>query len=233
MGDTVNELENLITHLNGIRERHGEDAWRRACTDVARTLLSQGGKSETFARGAFKDIVDFDSLDRELEAMRAQGAPEGAASQNAMMQALASQVPHLRTQAQFNAIMVMFDSVRVLADAIFALDKPREAEARQAFDKAVEVAQKVTEISEQLREVPEAATSAAADEFKSPPKQFGEYDTHKALMGELAKITSLSDLQDWYGRSRDKMDRVVSQTLRNTLFDAIRVRKEQLRGQPS
>jgi hypothetical protein len=138
---------------------------------------------------------------------------------------LQQQFPNLKSQAQFNAFQASFEAFRGVLNAIFSESLLAEKESLDALGKAFDVAKQATKITHQLEDVPEAATSRAAEEFKQPPAEFGEYDEQRKLMTELAHIENLKDLTDWYKTNRVRIDKVRSQSLRNVLLDAIRERK--------
>jgi len=140
-------------------------------------------------------------------------------------QALKQQLPSLKSQAQFTAFQAAFEAFRTVMNAIFSGNKLTEKEGLDALGKAFDVSHKMTEMTNKLEEIPEAATSKAAEEFKQPPAEFGEYDEQRKLMTELAHIENLKDLTDWYRTNRVRIDRVRSSSLRNPLLDAIRERK--------
>ena len=213
--DAMN-LEALLNHLKSIREKHGDEAYTQAARSVAAQFLAQGGQMEVFAREAFKDVVDFDTLEAEKAQMPAD---------NPILSAIRQQVPGIKTQAQFNVFMAAFDALRVTMDAIFQGNPSNETRGRDALMAALNTAHKVTEVTEKLKDIPEAAVSRAAAEFKDPPKQFTEVSEQKALLDELQGITSLADLNAWYVDKSDRISRVYSQSLRNALFDAIRDKK--------
>lgn len=139
--------------------------------------------------------------------------------------ALQQQLPALKSQAQFTAFQASFEAFRGVMNAIFGGNALAEKEALDALGKSFDVAKKVTEVTNKLEEIPEAATSKAAEEFKQPPAEFGEYDEQRKLMTELAHIENARDLADWYKTNRARIDRVRSPSLRNPLLDAIRERK--------
>jgi hypothetical protein len=83
-------------------------------------------------------------------------------------------------------------------------------------------------ITEKLKEIPDEAKSDAAKEFTAPAKELHEYDEHRKLVFELSSITNLEALQAWYTENRQRIDQVVSQNLRNELFDTIRELRSKL-----
>jgi hypothetical protein len=149
-----------------------------------------------------------------------------------MMEALKAQVPGLQTQAQLNAFMAAFDALRLHLGHIFSsAPADQKTQSYAALLSSLDVAQKVTDVVERLREVPEAAQAGgAASQFVDPPKQFGEYDTQKQLMMELETIGTYENLATWYEANRKRIDEVVSPPLRNALLDAIRTKRNALKG---
>lgn len=150
-----------------------------------------------------------------------------------MAEALRAQMPSLKTQAQFTAFMISFDTFRHLMDAIFSGDKQREEKAREAFDKSLEAAKSVTDLGNKFQEVPPEHRSKASEAFTAPPAEFHEYDVQKKLLLELEGLNTLEALNDWYQKTRGERDRVVSQPLRNALIDSIRSKRLALEPTPT
>lgn len=151
--------------------------------------------------------------------------PTDSDTSRIMAEALRAQMPGLKTQAQFTAFMIGFDSFRLLMDAVFTRNPEREAQARDAFEKALLAARQATDISEKFQEIPTESRTAASNPFTQPPQQFFEYDIHKKLMAELENIDSAEKLTAWYQANKEDRDRIISQTLRNTLIDSIRAKR--------
>jgi hypothetical protein len=215
----VSQLDILIARLEDIRSKYGDDAYKQAATSVASQFVAQGGEMEKAAREAFKDVVDFNALDAQKAQMPVD---------NPILAAIQQQVPGIKSQAQFNVFMAAFDALRLTMDAIFTDNPGGYDDGRKALEAAFEAARKATQITMKLADSPEAATSKAAAEFKTPPRQFTEASEQKALLEELATFTDLDSLNKWYAESRERIERVVSQSLRNQLFDAIRLKKDNL-----
>jgi len=146
-----------------------------------------------------------------------------------MIKALQAQMPGLKTQAQFNVFMLAFDALRVQLDAIFIGDSNREEQGREALNKALDAARQVTDLGNKFQEVPEAAKTAS-NPFVRPPDNAMEYDTQKKLLSELHGIATTPGLQEWYERTKTERDSISSQTLRNILIDAIREKRQSLKG---
>ena len=142
-----------------------------------------------------------------------------------MAQALKQSMPHLNTQAQSTAFMISFDSFRLLCDAIFSGDPASEASTREIFDKSLDQMRTATVLTEKFKEIPEEERGPAANQFVNPPTEFGEYDLQKKLMVDLTVITTTDELNSWYAETKEDREKVVSQSLRNILFDAIRDKK--------
>ena len=149
-------------------------------------------------------------------------------SDDMMLAAIKAQVPNLRTQAQFNAFMSCFDALKTTLNAYYGGENASAELAREALNKGLDMAKQISEMAEKLEEMPDEVKSDAAKEFTAPAKELHEYDVHRELVAELSSLTSQEALQDWYQGHRDQMDRVVSQKLRNELFDAIRAKRSEL-----
>ena len=143
-----------------------------------------------------------------------------------MAQAMKQSMPELKTQVQFTAFMAGFDAFRLLCNSIFASDQALEQQSLEALEKALESMRVATKLSNQLKEIPENERSPSANQFVEAPLQFVEYDIQKKLLLELNHLTSIDDLNTWYLRTKDERERVVSQSLRNILFDEIRNRRD-------
>jgi len=148
-----------------------------------------------------------------------------------VLEAMRTQVPALRTQAQYNAFMAAFDAFRFKMNSIFAGDSAKEAEATKALDSGFDVARKMTEIIAKIQEVPEIAQGPNASMFTQPPAQLQEHDIQRALLSELGQCETLEELTDWYSATptKERRDKIVSQQLRNVFFDAVRTKQEELK----
>lgn len=234
-------LGKFVVEMNRIRREHGEEAYREAAKNAAKMAMARGGKAELFMRGALKDVVDFDAIKREREAEFAPPPrepeppkpppPTPLPADEAMAKAIMGQIPGCETQAQFNAMLACFDALRLLLAAIFINNKESGVRAKEALDRALMVAVTATDIAGKLKDVPEAAMGPGAEEFKEPPKQFHEHDIQRSLLAELATVTALDALNAWYQTNRTRMDQVVSPSLRNVLFDAIKTKKAEIKQQ--
>ena len=151
-------------------------------------------------------------------------------SDNLFFQALQSQIPNLKTQAQLNAFMASFDALRLVLDATFAGDTLAAETAKGALMQALDVAEKVTTIGQSLRDVPEAAVGPQASQFVQPPQQFHEHDVQRELLAQLSRIPDKATLEEWYTATKSRRDTIVSASLRNVLYDAIRDKRNSFLG---
>jgi hypothetical protein len=144
-----------------------------------------------------------------------------------LLEALKAQVPGIKTQAQLNAFLAAFDSLRLVVSCIFNGDEKGEENALLVLKQTLDLAKKVTDLSNKYAEVPEAA-QGVSNSFTQAPNNLGEYDTQKRLLTELEEVKDLSQLTEWYARTKDDREKVVSQVMRNVLLDAIRAKKMSL-----
>lgn len=142
-----------------------------------------------------------------------------------MLEAIRASIPSLKTQAQFTAFTLGFDALRLTFDAIFSQNESREKQALATLEQAFDVARKSTDLAKKFEEVPSESRGPASNPFTSPPSEFHEYDTQKRLMLELESINTLSTLTEWYETNKADRDRIVTQSLRNILIDAIRQKR--------
>jgi len=145
-----------------------------------------------------------------------------------MFQAMRAMMPGLKTQGQLNIFMMAFDALKDTMNGAFDGNDALMTRGKLAIDKSIEAAVKSVEFTEKLKEIPEDQRSPEAAAFVDEAKELHEYDIHKTLMRELESIDALSALNEWYDGRRARLDRVVTQGLRNTLFDAIRVKRNVL-----
>lgn len=212
----------LLLHFQKIRQEQGEAAYEKARHDFAVAMVMKE-HGEEYVKNLWPDL-DIEALKEEAKTRFPQ-PPGGSSPEEAVLNAMRQQIPNLRTQAQFNVFMTSFDALRHTLNSAFGRDRTGFEKGTAALVKALDSAFTISEVVEKLRENPDAALSAAASEFKDPPKEFGEYDLQRGLLAELSNLGSLGALNQWYEASKPKIDRIVSQTLRNELFDAIRQKK--------
>jgi hypothetical protein len=161
-----------------------------------------------------------------VNSMKTESLPNNAT--NIMAQAMKQSMPELKTQVQFTAFMAGFDSFRLLCNSIFSRDLTLESQALEALEKSLEAMRISTKLSNQFQEIPAEDRSPSSAQFVETPLQFSEYDTQKKLLLELDRLTSTEELNAWYPKTKDEREKVVSQSLRNILFDQIRIKRDEL-----
>lgn len=218
-------MTDLMSHFEKIRKEQGEEAYQKARKDFAVAMVMKD-RGEEYVKNAFPDL-NIEALREEARTKFPQ-PPGGGTPEEAVLHAMRQQIPNMKTQAQFNIFMASFDAMRHTLNAAFGTDKTGFEKGKEAVIKALNSAFTISEVVEKLKENPEAATSKVAAEFKDPPKEFAEYDVQRGLLAEVPGLETLAELNRWYEKNKPQIDRVVSQTLRNELFDAIRAKKAAL-----
>ena len=237
----MDKFTEMLQRFAKIREEQGEAAFEAAVSEYANKAIESGDTSfipgmtdAAFgefqkAQEAYRAAQEEAKPQREAVAENMKNARRTEAEMDqGFLRVIQKSIPAMKSQAQFNAFMASFEALRGVMNAIFARDEKTERELLDALAKSIDAARKMTDITERLREVPEAAESKLADEFKNPPRQFGEYDLQRGLLSELAQVDSLEALQRWWAENRRRIDDVVSPSLRNPLIDAVRAKKEAL-----
>ena len=135
-------------------------------------------------------------------------------------------VPHLRTQAQMDILEAALEAVLQYHDCVYGNNLDGAERLRPLIDKTLDLPILASSIGSKLEGEPEAATSEAAQSFKS--EAFEEVQIQHGLLAELEELASSSELAQWYSNSRADRDKVVSQSLRDELYDAIRDKKKDL-----
>lgn len=212
-------------HLRTFRELHGEEAWKAEVRRLAIAGIRKGAKHETFWQDLTKDLdwLNWDELKAQAVSEQVTHDPE-----QMMAEMLRRQMPNIKTQAQYDAVVGALDGVRLVVNAILDGDKAKEADARRALELSFKAVSSATEITNKLEDSPEAATSKAAEQFKQPPAQFQEREVLDKLLAELAGLTSQDALNAWYASTKNERDRIVTQSLRNQLLDQVRAAKLKL-----
>jgi hypothetical protein len=212
--------DDILSHLNRVREEQGEDAYKTHVRALARNLVRTEQGKEWIQRH-FPEL-DLDEL-VETSAQPAMGP-------KAMMDLLKTQIPGCRSQGQFDAILLLTEALQMALSAYCGTDAEAQSRAKERLLQTLDMLARASRLTQQLEDVPEAATSEAAQAFKEPPKQFAEQDLQRGLLTTLAEIKSASELNAWYADSATKeaISRIVTQTLRNELFDHIRNKRKEL-----
>jgi hypothetical protein len=225
-------MEAMLSHLQKIKTDHGDEAYEKARQDVALQIILKP-KGEEYVKNVFPDIDIEELKATALEAVKM--APPAELDQNAppeqvMLQMLREQIPNLQSEAQFKIFMAAFDALRATLNACFGNDTEAAKLGREALNKVLDTAGVLYDMAEKLKDMPDDVKSDIAKEFDTPAKEFHEFGDQSRLLTELEATEDLNALKKWYEARRGAMDRIVSQDLRNKLFDAIRQRRNDLTG---
>jgi hypothetical protein len=225
------KIDEILAQLEQVRKTKGEEVYAKAKRDLALSVILNGN-GEAFVKNAFPDL-DIAELKKEATELRKQQpafqTESGGLSPEAMMmQMLKQQVPSIRTQMHLNTFIGAFDALRVTIDGYYTGNIEQALKAREALDKALDMARDVKMVVERLEEIPEADRSPQARASTAEPKQFLEYDHQKTLLLELGRITSRVSLEAWYTETKPVRDLITDQKLRNELHDAIRAKRNDL-----
>jgi hypothetical protein len=235
------KLEQMVETLQRIRRDHGDENFQAALRGLFRDLLWKKD-GDAYIERLLQALgrpegIDLDSLkakareDWEKMSGGGAGAPGSSAgtptSPAAVVEAAIKQaIPNCKTQAHFDLILNAWQALQVYVNAAYGFDRETAAKAREGLNRLLDLAPQLAATHEKLADNPEATTNR---DFVDPPKQMTEAETQKRLLLELEKLTSLEDLAGWYARSRWMIDdSIVSQKLRDELFDSIRAKKAAL-----
>lgn len=233
------KLEDMVNHLQRLKETQGEDSYKGALQALAKHLLAGDGTTPFLNQllEALKDTsLDMEALKTEAAEIRKkrEEAQEQAEKVNAatgqdmnqvMMDSIRQQLPNLKTQAQFDLVISTFEAITLYLNACYGKDTASAVRLREGINKALDLAPKLGEATEKLSDNPEATTNT---DFVEPPKQYTEASSQERLLEELESIDSEASLQEWYAENKSVMDGIVSQNLRNKLFDAIRDKRKEV-----
>jgi hypothetical protein len=209
-------------HLQNFRELHGEEAWKSEVRRLALAGIRTSPQHEAYWRDLTKDFdwLNWDELKAQATSETIPRSPD-----QMMAELLRKQMPGIKSQAQYDAVLGALDAVRLVVNAILERDRFKEAEGRKALELAFHAVDKTTDATIKLEDSPEAASSPASAVFKAPPAQYHESGILDRLMGELSGLETQDDLTVWYAATKSDRDSIVTQSLRNTLMDAIRAKK--------
>lgn len=223
-------LDQVVSHLQKVRADHGDEHYHAALKGLFRDLISKDGGSQYIALLLEKlgeTDFDLDGLKSELLGAERKGVASKPTETplSVIEQAIRQGMPHCKTKAHFDLVIQASEALRVYLDAAFALDGTTASKAREGLTKLLDLAPQLAEVAQKLEDHPEATTNR---DFIDPPPEASEVSRQQALLAELAPITERSVLDHWYSLSKERMNGVVSQRLRDELFDAIRAKKHAL-----
>lgn len=244
------DLDQVISHLQKVRAQHGDEHYHAALKGLFRDLILKEGGAQYITKLLEKlgeTSLDVDSLRQELlepmlASVRAAGinvddlevpkdvAPSKASqpatvSARIIEQTIQQGMPNCKTKAHFDLVMQASETLRVYLDAAFGFDMVTANKARVGLLQLLDLAPQVASVAQKLEEHPEATTNK---DYVEPPAYLSEGPAQQALLGELANINDRAVLDHWYVASKARLDGIVSQRLRDELFDAIRAKKHAL-----
>ena len=211
-------------YLQQFLVNNGEEAWKGEVQRLAVSALRTGSeKHEEFWRDLTKEYtwLDWGQLEQQVQ-------PDAPSPDRLIAEALKSQMPGIKSQAQYDAVVGALEATKLVINALLTGNRPGRQEARAALETAFEAVEKATELTDQLLDSPEAATSDAARQFKETPAQYQEADLCAELLQELPLLNDIDDLSRWYAATKARRDKITTQSLRNEMMDAIRARRNGL-----
>jgi len=216
-------------YLEQFRKTMGEAAWKDEVKRLAVQAIKTGPRHKEFwkelTKGENYAWLDWEALEKEAESLP---EPEKKDPEAVMADLLKGQMPDIKSQGQYDAVVGAMDALKLVLNAILAQDTSAEKEAQKALEMALTATRQATELTDKLEDVPEAATSEAAEAFKKPPAEFQEYEIQRRLLADLNRIENMENLNEWYAETKELRDKIVTQKLRNALLDGIRAKKHSL-----
>lgn len=204
----------LLQLLERIRTEQGEPAYQNARKAFVLKQIGRPGAEETL-REWFPDL--------DIDALKSQ-----ATSAAPPLHTLQGLMPGVRTEAQARLTVACFEALKAYLEANFTRNMVAIHMAKDALDKALSVVANLLYVEDGVQEIPVEQRSSVAQSFMDPPKGHREQEVLDALLDQLSKITTNSELQDWYqGTSADR-NKIVTPSLRNQLFDTIRAKRRNL-----
>jgi hypothetical protein len=230
------KAENIAAHLKMLRDTQGEEAYRKSIEALARKIC-HSDQGMALVQGIVAQIGDT-SLDleqlqaeskeavKQAEEASGEDGPGALGDNNEVfIRALQQQMPNLRTQAHFDLTQSAFQALQVCLNSYFGGDLASAKAAHEGLEKLLDLAAQVKEIDDKIQEEPNVTANEA---FKTAPAQYTEDAKVEGFLSDLQGIDDPLKLQQWYSAHKPSMDQVVSQNLRNKLFDAIRNKKKAL-----
>lgn len=223
------DFDQIVAHLRKVRDNQGEESFNNALKSLFRALITKPGADGYIKRllEAFGMETSFPGLKAEVAASAAAvPSPAGAASPvDVVRQAVQQEMPHCRTQAHFDLVLQAWTALKVYLDACYGLEPAKAAQAREGLLRLLDLAPRVAQLHEKVEQSPEATTNR---DYLEPARELTEHHKQQTLLAELGEVDSMDRLQTWYQNVKPIMDSIVSQPLRDELFDAIRAKKHAL-----
>ncbi len=230
------KVDDLANHLKKLKTEQGDEAYQQALQGFVKNLLAQGETGPFIVEllKSLEEELDLESLTTEADEIKKQRSSAQEAAQKmadspdinqTMIEAMKKQMPNLKTQAQFDNAVRLFEVLQIYINAALGQDDEETARARDTLDQGLDLTAQLAVMAEQAAASPEVTSNP---DFTEPPKQFTEQDSCEQFHKDLGAINSSEKLQQWYAANKTAFDRVTSKKLRDKLFDSIRAKKRNL-----
>lgn len=216
-------FDQIVAHLHKVRAEHGAESFHHALTGLFRSLLEKPGGDEYIKRLLEEFGVPAETLEAVKAEVHSSARSTAEPSLDAVRRAIEVEMPHCKTQAQFDLVIQAWNALRLHLNAVYGFDRPTADQTLEGLNQLLELAPKIAHVSSRLEDNPEATTNR---DYVDAPKEVGEHHVQQTLLAELADMKDMTQLQAWYGNVKPLLDSIVSQKLRDELFDAIRAKKQ-------
>jgi len=220
-------FDQIVAHLRKVRAEHGDESFNLALKGLFRSILTKPGADHYIQRllEAFAIPTTFESIKEEvLSSMPARPAPSPSPV-DVVRQAIEQEMPHCKTQAHFDLVLQAWTALKLYLDACYGFDRDKADRSREGLIRLLDLAPQVAQAHAKLREHPEATTNG---DYVEPARELTENHKQQTLLAELRDIDSFERLKNWYSSVKPILDSIVTQKLRDELYDAIRVKKNAL-----
>lgn len=223
----MQNLDDLKIRLGQLKALYGDKLYDEACSEL-KQILGPEAEGSDLIKSCLETLTAAEEGLKEPSRKapkRFLGLPK--LEQNEAFQVFAKALVDQRmlklgSQAQYDAFEGALYAFCALASKILSKDTNTETEAT-ILGEALTALRLATDLTNKIREVPEAAAETSKD-FIDPPKELVERDLQAALLAELDRLDGIAQFNSWYSQNRERIDRVVSYSLRNELYDAIRLK---------
>lgn len=218
-------FETIVDHLRKIKAEHGDESFHLALKGLFRMVLQKPGAERYIERllQALSLPKSVDDVKAELQA--SSPAPASSSPVDVVRQAIEQEMPHCKTQAHFDLVLQAWTALKIYLESCYGFECEKAEQGREALNRLLDLAPLVAKAHAQLQENPEATTNP---DYVEPAREMTEHHKQQTLLAELQGIDNLARLNAWYAGSKPALDSIVSQSLRDELFDAIRAKKQAL-----
>jgi hypothetical protein len=222
--ETNMNFEQVVAHLRKVKTEQGDESFHQALKSLFRALLEKRGADQYIQR-LLEEFAVTTSLDELKAEVRASVPVASPSPVDVVRNAIEQEMPNCKTQAHFDLVLEAWTALKVYLDSAYGFDRERAEQARAGLNRLLDLAPQVAAAHAKLEENPEATTNR---DYLEPARELSEHQKQQTLMTELQGIDSMERLQTWYATVKPALDSIVSQKLRDDLFDAIRMKKRAL-----